>query len=78
MIGADGFQVGVSVVAVDGTPIAGVADELDNASSSEELQMALQFTKMTGYPGLYLFRRESDGGLASSSYDGRWCGQTVY
>ena len=68
-------QAGVSVVAVDGSSSArGPGDDESDASS--ELRMALQFTKMTGYPGLYLFRREADGGLISSSYDGGWCDLT--
>jgi hypothetical protein len=57
-------------VAVDGSAASQSQAEAD--SSSSELQTAMQFTRMTGYPGLYLFRRDSDGGLTSSAYDGGW------
>ena len=65
-------QVGVAVVAVDGSAASQSQDEAEADSSSSELLTAMQFTRMTGYPGLYLFRRDSDGSLTSSAYDGGW------
>lgn len=65
-------QVGVAVVAVDGSAASQSQAEAEADSSTSELQTAMQFTRMTGYPGLYLFRRDSDGGLTSSAYDGGW------